>query len=147
MFDQYDVLAIIEVQYSFTSSCLVINVLLRRQIILLTRKTHTYCRAFSRGAVTTRFYGCLSRLGFEHKSSAGRDNALTQCAINAVFICKNVDLQYNRCFLSVWRLIGFKMLLTALMSMLFCIQYDRFSINIHLYLLCLVQTSIEVILV
>ena len=32
-----------------------------------TRDTHTYCRAFSSGAVTTCFYDLgLSRLGFEH---------------------------------------------------------------------------------
>ena len=32
-----------------------------------TRDTHTFCRAFSSGAVTTCFYDlCLFRLGFEH---------------------------------------------------------------------------------
>ena len=32
-----------------------------------THKMHTYCRAFSSGAVATCFYDlCLSRLGFEH---------------------------------------------------------------------------------
>ena len=36
---------------------------------LRTRDTHTYCRAFSSGAVTTYFYDLgLSRLGFQHPS-------------------------------------------------------------------------------
>ena len=35
---------------------------------------HTYCRAFSTGAVTTRFYDLgLSRLGFEHQTFCLRD--------------------------------------------------------------------------
>ena len=36
----------------------------------MTRDTHTYCRAFGSGAVTTCFYDLgLSRLGFEHPTS------------------------------------------------------------------------------
>ena len=40
---------------------------------LRTRDSHTYCRAFGSGAVTTYFYELsLSRLGFEHPTSSFR---------------------------------------------------------------------------
>ena len=43
-------------------------------IILRTRDTHNYCRAFISGAVTACFYDLdLSRLGFEHQTFRLRD--------------------------------------------------------------------------
>ena len=47
------------------------------------RDTHTFCRAFSSGVVTTCFYDlCMSRLGFEQPLANFRlrANALTHCA-------------------------------------------------------------------
>ena len=64
-----------------------------------TRDTHTYCRAFGSGAVTTCFWDlCLSRLGFETQPSAWEEYALAYCATAAKM---NICIYISGCQVSV----------------------------------------------
>ena len=57
-----------------------------------THKTHSCCWAFSSGAVATFFKDlCLSRLGFEHPTSACWANALSYCATAAALMSEAVN--------------------------------------------------------
>ena len=60
-------------------------------VISRTHKTHSCCWAFSSGAVATFFKDlCLSRLGFEHPTSACWANALSYCVTAAALMSEAV---------------------------------------------------------
>ena len=62
----------------------------------------TYCRAFGSWAVTVCFYDLgLSRLGFEHSTSACRAISLTHCATTAV---KNNTIIVIYCRKCCWKM-------------------------------------------
>ena len=63
------------------------------------RDTHTYCQAFSRGAVTTCFYDLgLSRLGFEHPTfrlRGERSNPLPHRRGDSEYLHRNIKMGHR----------------------------------------------------
>ena len=113
------------------------------------RDTHTYCRAFGSGAVTTCF--CVQGLswqGIEHLPSACRANALTHCAPAAAWLLFAKDRELLNNFTSVVYLVFIMtwqhlnvILETSLWSSWYC--YNIFAHNdLHFYNFSLIQSFV-----
>ena len=59
--------------------------------------THTCCRAFSNGTVTTRFFDLGRSWDSNTQPSACRANVLTHCATAAVRMCRWIKLYLHTC--------------------------------------------------